>query len=304
MPLLKAEADKLSNNELVSGVIEEIIEKDDLFAVLPFVGTNGKAYVYNRETDANLTTGDGMPQFADPNDTIVEGAASFKEITTRLRILIGDVDVDKFLQETESDTNNQKAEQIKAKAKALARLYRHALINGDSGTNSKQFDGLIAMLDAGNQNYNAKQSIAVGGALTLTKLDELLDAVPYGADCIMMHPATIRSFRTLMRAAGGTTASEYMMEAFGRPMLTHNGVPIITNEYIPNDTEGDGTYVFALRLNESDGLHGLYGGASAGIRIEEIGTVQNKDATRTRLKWYAGLALKSTRSLAALTGVK
>lgn len=302
MPLLKAEADKLSNNELVSGVIEEIIERDDLFAVLPFVGTNGKAYVYNRETADNLTTGTGMPKFADPNDTVVEGAASFEEITTRLRILIGDVDVDKFLQETESDVNNQKAEQIKAKAKALARLYRHALVNGNATTDSKQFDGLIAMTTTGNQNYNASQTIAVDGALTLSKLDELLDAIPYGANCIMMHPATIRSFRTLMRAAGGTTAAEYMMPAFGRPMLTHNGVPIITNEYIPN-AASTGSYVFAMRLNESDGLHGLYGGASAGIRVEDVGTVQNKDATRIRLKWYAGLALKSTRSLAVLTGV-
>ncbi|ENK7527313.1 phage major capsid protein, partial [Acinetobacter baumannii] len=32
-------------------------------------------------------------------------------------------------------------------------------------------------------------------------------------------------------------------------------------------------------------------------------TVQNKDATRIRLKWYVGLVLKSTKSLARLKGV-
>ena len=37
MALLKVEAEKLSNNDLVAGVIEEIIDKEDLFAVLPFV---------------------------------------------------------------------------------------------------------------------------------------------------------------------------------------------------------------------------------------------------------------------------
>jgi hypothetical protein len=31
--------------------------------------------------------------------------------------------------------------------------------------------------------------------------------------------------------------------------------------------------------------------------------VQNKDATRTRVKWYCGLALKSTKSVARLSGV-
>lgn len=304
MPLLKTEADKLSNNTLLSGVIEEIIDRDDLFAILPFVGVNSKAYVYNRETNANLTTGSGMPAFVDPNDTITEGAASFTEITTRLRILAGDVDVDKFLQETESDTSNQMAIQIAAKAKSVARLYHDAIVNGDSSANSKQFDGIAAMTTSGNQNYNADQVITGGGALTLSMLDELLDAVPYGADCIMMRSGTLRAFRSLMRAAGGTTAAEYMMPAFGKPMLTHNGVPIIVNDFISKTEDGSaGTSVYAMRLNETDGLHGLYGGASAGIRIEDVGTVQNKDASRTRIKWYCGLALKSTRSLARLTGI-
>ena len=100
MPLLKAEAEKLSNNDLVAGVIEEIIDRDPLFYLLPFVGTNGKAYVYDREN--TLSEAD----FLDPNDTVNEGAATFTEVTARLRILAGDVDVDKFLQATMSDTNN------------------------------------------------------------------------------------------------------------------------------------------------------------------------------------------------------
>ena len=57
-----------------------------------------------------------------------------------------------------------------------------------------------------------------------------------------------------------------------------------------------------MRANEADGLHGLYGGADAGMRVESIGTVQNQDAVRTRVKWYCGLALKSSRSLARLSG--
>ena len=39
------------------------------------------------------------------------------------------------------------------------------------------------------------------------------------------------------------------------------------------------------------------------FRVEDIGTVQNKDAWRWRVKWYAALALKSTKSLARLNGV-
>ncbi|MDQ9124746.1 phage major capsid protein, partial [Acinetobacter baumannii] len=61
--------------------------------------------------------------------------------------------------------------------------------------------------------------------------------------------------------------------------------------------------IYAIRANEVDGLHGIYGGGPAGIVVENIGTVQNKDATRIRLKWYVGLVLKSTKSLARLKGV-
>lgn len=311
MPLLKAEADKLSNNQLVAGVVEEIIERDDLFAVLPFVRINGKAYVYHREdvgAQNNITQGAGMPTFLDPNDTVVEGAVPFKEIVTRLRILAGDVDVDKFLQEVESDTNDQMAVQIAKKAKALGRLYHDSLANGDSTVNSKQFDGLKAL--STNADSNAAQTVVAGtngAALTLSMLDQLLDAVPNGADALVMRRGTIRAFRSLLRASGGARPDDFMMSQFGRPMLTHNGIPVIINDFLPgNEVQGASSAtcsVYAVRLNEVDGLHGLYGGADAGLRVESVGTVQNKDAERIRLKWYAGLCLKSSKSMARLSGI-
>lgn len=306
MPLLKVEADKLSNNQMVAGVIDEIIEKDDLFAVLPFVRVNSKAYVYHREDEGaqnNITAGSGLPTFLDVNDTVVEGAVPFVEVVAKLRILAGDVDVDKFLQETESDDNDQLAIQIAKKAKAVGRLYHKTLAQGDAAVDVKSFDGISKLVSAG-QTLLAGTN---GAALTLSMLDQLLDQVPNGADVIVMRRGTVRAFRSLLRAAGGNSANDYMNENFGRPMLHHNGVPIIVNDFLPgNETAGSGTNlcsIYAMRLNEADGLHGLYGGESAGLRVEDIGTVQNKDAQRIRVKWYCGLALKSTKSLARLSGI-
>ena len=297
MPLLREEAEKLSNNELVAGVIEEIIDRDDMFAVLPFVKSNSKAYVYNREK----TLSEG--EFLDPNDPVPEGAATFEEVVTKLRILAGDVDVDKFLEATMSDVTAQRAVQIAKKAKGLARKFHRTLATGDSTVNAKQFDGINKLVEA-TQVIDAGVN---GNALSLSMLDELLDAVPNGADVIIMRSGTVRAFRSLLRAAGGTGPVEIMMENFGRPMLTHNGVPIIVNDFLAGDevkgTTPNTCSIYAARLNEVDGLHGLYGGESAGIVVEDIGTVQNKDATRIRVKWYCGLALKSTKSLAAIRGV-
>lgn len=304
MALLRTEAEKLSANVLVAGVIEEIIEKDELFAVLPFVGVNGKAYVYDRE---NATTGTDA-DFKDPGDTVDEGSATFTEITAKLRILIGDVDVDKFLAETMSDTNDQKATQIALKAKSLGRIFKNILVNGDNSVNAKQFDGMKCLTT--NSTSNSAMTMAAGtngAALTLSMLDQLSDMVINGADALIMRPGTIRAYRALLYATGGIQPQMVEIPNFGVAVLGHNGLPILRNDWLPgNETQGSSSVccsIYAVRLNELDGMHGLYGGSSAGIRVEDVGTVQNKDADRTRLKWYCGTALKSTRSLARLKGI-
>jgi len=305
MPLLSiAESEILSNNQLEAGVVEEIIDKEDLFAVLPFTGVNGKAYVYNREL--TLATGN----WVDPNQIIQESHSTFQEVVTKLRILAGDVDVDKFIDSTLSDTNGQKTLQIAQKAKGLSRQFKQTLMTGNTAIDAKQFDGLASIAESitvGDASRTIDAGVN-GASVDLALLDQLLDAVPNGADAIFMHPALIRGFRGVLRSVGTDAAAELMMPNFGRPMLTHNGVPILANDFIPlNETQGTTvgatTSAYAVRLNEVDGLHGIYGGGLRGVVVEDIGTVQNKDATRTRLKWYVSLVLKSTKSLARLKGL-
>jgi hypothetical protein len=298
MPLLRVEAERLSQNQVVQGLIEEIITVDEVFQVLPFAQVSGKAYVYKRE----LT----LPGVAylDVDEVVPESAATFSEIVTRLRILAGDVDVDKFLLETMSDTEDQLATQIALKVKALARQFQASMINGNSGVNPKEFDGLRVLTTAG-QTINAGTN---GAALTLAMLDELVDAVPNKPDFLLMRSGTRRAFMTLCRnTGGGTDAVMLQSPNFTKPVLSHNGTPILLNDFMAgNETLGSGTNlcsVYAVRANEMDGVHGLYGGTAAGIRVESVGTVQNKDSVRTRVKWYVGMALKSTRSIARLAGV-
>ncbi|WP_028449712.1 major capsid protein [Chitinibacter tainanensis] len=304
MPLLQAVADRLSATSVERGVVEEVIDRDALFALLPFHRIEGKAWVYNRE--GVLSEG----AFIDPyNDTVPEEASTVTDVTVTLKTLIGDVDVDKFSEATKSDTNDQKALQIAMKAKGMGRRFRRTLVQGDSAANSKEFDGLWKLV-------TAQQSIAAGAGptnnLTFSMLDDLVDRVPNGADAIMMHSSTLRYYRALCRAQNGTDAAQIMIPNFGLALPAHNGVPIIINDFMPTTENVGGTAltggsfrsVYAMRLNEADGLFGVYGGSeAAGFTVEDIGTVQNKDATRTRLKWYCNLALKSTKSLARLYGV-
>lgn len=297
MPLLKTVAEMMSPDDPIAGVIEEFIDRDEMLALLPFQQVNGKALVYHREK--TLATVD----FLDPNDTVNEGAVDFDEVVAKLRIIAGDVDIDKFLQETMSNLNDQKAIQIAAKVKAMARKFAQTVVEGDTAVDAKSFDGLKKLTVAGQQLTAG----ANGAALTLSMLDDLVDKVPLRPDAIIMRSGTYRAILALLRALGGTTPPMVMVENFGM-VPAHNGVPILRNDFIAsNETQGTAvgvcTSVYAVRFNEVDGFHGLFGGQSAGFRIEDIGTVQNKDATRTRVKMYVGAALKSTKSVARLKGI-
>lgn len=296
MPLLVAEAAKLSDRTLERGVIEEIIDKEALFALLPFVKTEGKTYDYVRE--ATLSEG----SFLNPYDAVPEGAATFTEVTSKLKIMAGDVDLDKFLIATQSDVNSQLATQLAAKAKGMVRKFKRTLILGDSVGTPVEFDGIRTLTPAGQTIAAA----ANGAALTLDMLDQLKDLVKNGADVLMMRQGTWRAIRALLRAFGGNDASIVTIKNFGTA-IAFDGTPVIINDFLPGDeVQGSSSVtcsIYALRLNESDGFHGLYGGASAGVIVEDIGTVQNKDSVRWRMKWYVGTALKATHGVARLKGV-
>jgi hypothetical protein len=308
MALLKVEAEKMSNNQLVAGLIEELITVNEVYGLLPFTQVSGKAYVYHREDSANMPT----VSFIDPLEAVPEDAGMYIELVTKLRILAGDVDVDKFLVETMGDSNDQLATALALKVKVMGRTFQDAVVNGSNAGNAKQFDGVKSMsaLATAGQAANAAQTIVAGAtangdALTLTMLDKLVDQVPNKPDFLMMRSGTRRAFVTQLRLAGGNTGSMLQHPNFDMPILAHNGVPVLINDWIGLETKGadaTNTSIYAVRANEADGLHGLYGGSDAGFRVESIGTVQNKDATRTRVKWYCGLALKSSRSLARLSG--
>lgn len=297
MALLVEEAEKLSMEDKQRGVIEEIIDRDELFALVPFVRSKDKVYSYVREGE--LPTGDWYDAYED----IEESAAKYIEVETKLKVLAGQVDIDNFTAETQSELNDQVALQLAAKAKGLGRKFRMNLVTGDTSVNPKQFDGVRKLVTA-DQTLDAG---ADGNPISYAALDELKDMVKLGADVIMMRSGTWRAIRELNRIHGGNTAETMMIKNFGMPVKCYDGTPVIINDFIPADEKQGSatatTSVYALRLNEADGFHGLYGGNAAGIRIDDLGLLEKRDARRWRLRWYCGAALKATHSLARLKGV-
>lgn len=297
MPLLMTEAAKLAEDDRQRGIIEELLDKDEFFAMVPFVKAKDDTFSYTREKSL---PGAG---WIDPYEDIEESTGEVENVSTKLKILAGQFDIAKFISEVKSDMYDQIAVQAKFKVKAVGRDFKNVLINGDTDVNAKTFDGLKKLVVPGQ----TIQAGTDGNALSFAALDELKDAVPLGANFLMMRSEVWRVIREMARLQGGNTAQHLFVENFGMPIRYYDGMPIIINDYIEkNEVQGSSsatTSIYAVRANEVDGFHGLWAGDAAGIRLEEIGTNFNKDSTRWRVKWYCGAALRATHAVARLKGV-
>jgi hypothetical protein len=294
MALTKTEAAKLSNDLLLRGVIETIVKESALLNFLPFMEVTGTAVTYNREATMPAAT------FYDVGDTWTEATPTFTQVTTALKILGGDADVDNFLQATYADANDIEAEVIASRAKAVAHKFSDTFFNGDTAVDTKSFDGIHKLIPAGQSMATG----ANGAALTLPLLDTLIDMVQPGKpEILLMSKRTRRKLKDLRRAGGNVL--ETTVNAFGQQVETYDGIPIVVDDFISN-TQAQGSSgnvtssIYALRFGQGVGVMGLEHG---GITVEQIGELETKDATRSRIKWYTGLALFSELGAAKLTGI-
>ncbi len=305
MALTLAEASKLSNDMLLQGVVETIVKDSPILQHLPFIEIVGNGLTYNQEK--TLPSID----FYDVGDTWAESTPTFEQITANLKITGGDADVDNFLKATRSNVQDLETAVIELKAKALRDKFEDSFIYGDSSQNAKQFDGLKELIDT---TTASDQVIAMGGTgatLTLAKLDELIDAVKGGKlDMLLMSRRSRRKINALVRAAGGMMDTD--RDTWGNFIQLWDGVPIGVNDWILDThvlvdgletatTGGTCSTIYAVQFGEG----ALCGLTSPGfLQVEPIGSLENKDASRTRVKWYVSLALFSSIKAAALIGVK
>jgi len=112
-----------------------------------------------------------------------------------------------------------------------------------------------------------------------------------------------RILNKLARTAG--TFLETDRDQFGQMVQYYDTVPIGVSDYIAdNQTQGtnnDCSTVYAMQFGEG-AVAGLTG--PGGLQVERVGSLEQKDATRTRIKWYSSVALFNGLKLAKLIGVR
>ncbi len=302
MSLTLVEAAKQADNPIQSAIIEMYAQSSDVLRVLPFDNIQGNALRYNRE---ETLPGVG---FRGINESYNESTGILNPQVEPLLIVGGDLDVDMFILKTMG--MNQRSVQEALKIKALALAWTKAFVKGDSTSDPREMDGLQVRL-TGNQLMYAGTTDG-GDALTLTKLDELIDKVDNPTHLIMNK--TMR--RRLTAAARSTSVGGFITwekDEFGRKISQYNDLPILIADM---DNEGSqilpftevgytGSTATACSIYcVSLGAGMLNGIQNSVLDARDLGEIQTKPVMRTRVEWYAGIAAMHGRCAARLGGVK
>lgn len=298
MSLTLIEAAKIQTGDVFRDTIVEMFPANsELLSALPFQTIAGNALKYNREE-----TLPGIA-FRGYNESYTESTGVINPITETLHIIGGDADVDRQLVKTMG--NDVRSTHVNMKVKALTQSWTEKFIKGDNATDPREFDGLQNRL-TGSQVIEAG-STANGAALSLAKLDEVIDAVDNPTHILMNRTMKRRlSAAARLYTVGGFI--NYELGAFGRRVMSYNDLPIVT---IDQDNEGNeilgfteasasGTATSCSIYVCSFGDGNLVGLQNSGIEAYDLGEIDASPVYRTRIEWAAGIAMFGAKAAARL----
>jgi len=303
LTLLEAAKIALGRDEIAKATIMELYAKSSqILDAIRWDNISGNALKFNREKS--------LPNagFRGVNEGYTEGTGQVDPIIESLCIAGGDLDVDKFLVDTAG--NDQRTIQEGLKVKALAGAMTKQIVKGSVLTDPKGFDGL-QVRSVGDQLI-AAGATASGDALSLTKLDELIDQVDDATHLIMNKTMRRRLIAAARNPAVGGDI-QFTLDNWGARVTSFNGLPITVvekdetyteimpfTEVCPGGGSNLGTSIYCVSITD-DGFTGLQNGE---MDVRDLGELEDKPVYRTRVEWYVTIAAMRERSISRLYGIK
>ena len=315
MALTLVESAKLSQNDLQRGVIETFVLESVVLDRIPFMDIQGNAYAYNEEA-----TLPGV-EFRAVNAAYVESTGTVNQKTETLVILGGDADVDRFIQQTRGNLNDQRAIQTRLKIKAANYKFQDAFVNGDVAVDANSFDGLkkrlvgAQVIDAGTNGLGILGANDNDRYAFLDKLDEAIAAVPGigpGNGAIYMNAYALQKVRSSARRLA---IHDQTTDDFGKQISLYQGIPLLNignkgdGSMIIPQTETQGTAagtsssIYVVRFGEDETDRAVTGITNGGIDVRDLGELETKPVWRTRLEFFCGVAVFGGKGAARLRGV-
>lgn len=301
MALTLLEANKMNDGDIKKqAIIQMFAENSDLLRVLPIDDIPGSSLTYDLESSL---PGVG---FRGINEAFSESTGVINPKTELLRIVGGDLDVD--LQIVKQRGIRVRDNHEAMKVKSLSLTITAAIINGDSESNPREFDGFRIRI-GGSQLVEATKTAGTNGPLSLFKLDEAIDTVD-GVTHIIMS----KTMRNLLNSAARTNVGgdiTWDLDEFGIRIAFYNGYPILIVDTDQTDTKiidfneagpAGGvvsTSIYVVAFGE-DKVMGIQNG---GIDVRDLGEIDAKPVMRTRVEWSFSIAVQHGRSIARIWGI-
>jgi hypothetical protein len=284
-----------------AGVISMFADTSDILRALTFMTVQGGSLSYTVEGQLPGVAFRGFNESYTPSTGIINPSVEV------LRVLGGNMDVDRALIKTRGPEIRATNEMMKAKAIALS--ITDKVINGDSVANPREFDGLRRRI-TGSQLIPANLAApAANSPLSLEALDAAIDAVD-GANYLIMSKDARRK---LSRAARSNIGGEIVVgtDAFGYKIDMYNGIPILIADYndvgsriIDFNEVGPGggstsSSIYVVRIDDGY-VTGLQNGS---FEVDDLGLINDGVTYRTVIEWIVGLAVMHGRAAARVWGI-
>lgn len=305
LTLIEAAKLYIQNGEDVRGAVVQMFgESNNVMRYLPFTDINGNALNYAQEG-----TLPGVA-FRGVNESFTPSTGVINPIVEPLRIAGGEVDVDTFIIDTMGMEARSTHEAMKIKA--ITQDFQRVFFKGDNATNNAEPDGLQNRLTGDQVISNASGSPLAAAALSLAKLDETIDAVSNPTH-IFMSKALKRRLSAAARSSSISGNIQMGLDQFGASVMLYNGIPVVA---IADAADKDTVLTFteAASVGSSNVsasiyvvslLPGMLTGiqSAGGMNVRDLGELDDKPVYRTRVQWYASIALLHSRAAARLRDI-
>lgn len=264
MPLLEAEANKLTNPSLVTGVIDKFRERGaiPLLNAIGFKPYQGSQYDFVLEDTLPSGSSARSPYGETP---LPNGVGTNNRVSVKAGYFARNADTAEIDMKGKSDLQDLHASDMDKATKKLTRDWRLHFLHGNGSWNEGtgyNLCGLDYFLDKMTGKYVAGSRVAgawadeqdlkmfgtdngtPGGTAQNLDLPMLEDFIsrPRGLDIDVIYcdRRTYVEYKNILNATpGGNTAAMIMSDMFERPMLTVGGIPIIILDTVGREKTSD-----------------------------------------------------------------
>jgi len=232
------QAQKLTQSQLIPGVIEEDIQRNNILDRVPVAQARGQTIKWNREqyvmeTDvANVAIGDQLSWSASMTYEQMEVALKRKYVQRRL---------DNFIPDVYGTINDYEAQVLWEMKKGLIRRLGDDIIYDDLTYGTNEFDGLHALACV---QQGTDLDIEEDGALALSNLRIQHDAMKHGIDFCYIPFNIARRIDEAYQEQGLTTLATYTtlarisygVDDQGKRVMFFDGVPFLRTDFLKEET--------------------------------------------------------------------